>query len=126
MAFDQIGRAMVKEAGDDIEIDKQDEIIKKYSVADTISLLGSIQGSFEDWAYAAGWDDSNQVVDRCAPSSVPELPEDFFIANFTDNSTLITESPTKNIRTAIFKIKTGAETVEEDPTDPTDLLYGGR
>ena len=53
---------MVREAGDDIEIYKQDDIIEKYSVNSTISLLGSRDGSFEDWAYAAGWDE-DQVED---------------------------------------------------------------
>lgn len=103
---------MVKEAGNDIEF------FSEYRVNDTITLRGSVDGSFEDWAYAVGWEsDSGNVLDECDPFSAPELPEDFFIANFTDVN--INDSPTKDIRTAAFRIRTGI-------SDPDEAFYGAR
>ena len=120
VAFDQVGRAMSSAAGGDIIMYQQTEIIKSYPVNDTITLIGTNFGAFEDWAYAAGWDDTDGMVsESCTPTSAPDLPDDFFIANFTDNSTdPDTDAAIMDVKTAIFSIYTG-------DLDPLTTLYGG-
>ena len=49
----------------------------------------------------------------------PELPDDFFTAEFSDGSTDPSDSATKDVRTATFKIYTG-------DANPSTALYGGR
>lgn len=110
-AFNTVGLAMKEAAGGKITIPRADPL-EEFEVGDVSTTLYQFSGTVTDWAYAAGWessDDGNAVLDECIPNSKPELPEDFF-----------TSSSTENVRTAIFKIET-------DPNDaPPVETYGKR
>ena len=56
MAFDLLGRAMVEAAGDDIRLISTTDPIRKYVLGDMTTTVYWVNGSFEDWAYGAGWD----------------------------------------------------------------------
>lgn len=56
MAFDLLGKSMVEAAGDDINLISTDDPIRKYVLGDMTTTVYWVNGSFEDWAYGAGWD----------------------------------------------------------------------
>ena len=60
------------------------------------------------------------VSESCTPTSAPDLADDFFIANFTDNSTdPDSDAAVMDVKTAVFSIYTG-------DLNPPTTLYGGR
>ena len=72
-------------------------------------MLGTNVGSFEDWAYTAGWyTEEDRVSDTCNPTSAPDL-------NITE---FFNATAAKQVKTAIFRIFTG-------DLDPPTTLYGG-
>ena len=74
------------------------------------STVYPVGGSFEDWAYAAGWDiGSNAAFTRCYPTVKQSLPTDFF-----------TRDSIEQVRSAVYLIETDYD------KDPPKSKYGGR
>ena len=66
-AMHLLGQAMVDAAGGDILIPNSN-IIERYELGDSTSTVYPVGGSFEDWAYAAGWDFGyDATLDSCTP-----------------------------------------------------------
>ena len=99
---------MADAAGEDIAVYQQADILPKYIVNATITLTGTREGSFGDWAYAAGWTDTVGELVVCDPSSAPDIPDDFYDFDYAD------------VKAAVFAIQTGED------EDPPTSLYGGR
>ena len=62
IAFDQLGKAMLESAGGDISVYMSQEKIKQYILGDMTSTVYWVNGSFEDWSYAGGWDTASGGV----------------------------------------------------------------
>lgn len=57
---------MKEEAGAPITFLKEQVVLSAYEVNDAISNNFALQGSLTDWAYGAGWDDTNDAtIDFC-------------------------------------------------------------
>jgi hypothetical protein len=53
---------MLEAAGDDIKLFSTADPIYKYRLGDMTSTVYWVNGSFEDWAYGAGWDKEAQAA----------------------------------------------------------------
>ena len=74
------------------------------------STVYPVGGSFEDWAYAAGWDTvANAGFETCYPTKGPTTPADFY-----------TRYSTEQVRAAVYLIET------DNHKDPPLSAYGGR
>jgi hypothetical protein len=62
VAFDLLGQSMLEAAGDDIKLLSTADPIYKYRLGDMTSTVYWVNGSFEDWAYGAGWDKETKAV----------------------------------------------------------------
>lgn len=94
IALDLLGQSMVEAAGDSIYVQQARETIPKYILGDMTSTVYPVDGSFEDWAYAAGWDTTNDAAFKlCKPTTYP-LPSDFMDADIS------------HVRTAVYLIET--------------------
>lgn len=66
VALNTMGQAMVEQAGDDIQVYTSTNVIRKYILGDMTTTVYPVGGSFEDWAYAAGWDsDLGAAFKKC-------------------------------------------------------------
>lgn len=85
---------MLEAAGDDIKLISTPDSIIKYRLGDMTSTVYWVNGSFEDWAYGAGWDfEGNAAFKNCTPSTY-KLDRDFMKEDMS------------HVRTAVYLIET--------------------
>ena len=110
-AFKHLSLAMKEQAGPSRPFIEDMELISEYSTGDVTTVIESLNGQFNDWAYAAGWDDSlsgEAVILECAPSTEPALDSAFY------------EQADLKVASAAFRILADSE------LDPAEATYGSR
>ena len=63
-----MGKAMLDEAGGNIESRASNSVIEAYILGDMTSTVYPVGGGMEDWGYGAGWDTAtNAGFYKCVP-----------------------------------------------------------